>query len=157
MPTGAGSYDENGVWQYGEDDLVAAFSDFLNVGQESVSAALAAVGGRLRTLETDTVANVTPATGMTLDTTTTSCRKDGQGNVRLVIAGNRSSAVSDGTQIATVPAGFRPATTIEVPGAASQGGNASACFVMIYGTGAVLVYGASTNKRISFTATYRAA
>jgi len=158
MPTGAGHQDENGIWQYGEDDLVSLFSDFLNVGQSSVSAALAAVKGRLATLEADSVATVTPASGVTLDTSTTSCRKDGQGNVSLTVVANRNSAITDGTLMATIPSGWRPGTTFEVAGAASQGGNAQACFVQVNFAGQVLIYGAgANNKRISFTARYRAA
>jgi len=158
MPTGAGQYDENGVWQYGEDDLVSLFSDFLNVGQGSVSDAITAIKGRLATLETDSVATVTPASGVTLDTINTSCRKDGQGNVSLTVVASRSSAITDGTLIATIPAGWRPGTTFEVAGAASQGGNAQACFVQVNFAGQVLIYGAgANNKRISFTARYRQA
>lgn len=39
MPTGY--IDPNGVWQYGEDDVVSPWSDYMNLGQASVSAALA--------------------------------------------------------------------------------------------------------------------
>lgn len=32
-----GYYDANGIWQYGEDDNIALFSDLLNLGQDSTS------------------------------------------------------------------------------------------------------------------------
>lgn len=158
MPTGAGFYDANGVWQFGEDDLVSLFSDFLNVGQGSVSAALQALKGRVSTLEADTVAAVAPGASVTLDTTATSCRKDGQGNVSVVIVGTRSSAFTDGSVLAILPAGFRVTAQLETAGAASTGGNAQSCFVQILTNGNVLIYGAGTgNKRVSFTARYRGA
>lgn len=154
----AGFFDGNGVWNYGEDDKRSLFSDLLNVGMLSISAALASIKNRLATLEADSVAVVAPAANVTLDTFMTSCRKDGQGNVSLTVVANRSSAITDGTLVATVPVGWRPGTTFEVAGASSQGGNAQACFVQINFAGQVLVYGAgANNKRVSFTARYRQA
>lgn len=41
MATGA--LDSNGVWQYGEDDSISPWSPYMNLGQGSVSTALAAV------------------------------------------------------------------------------------------------------------------
>jgi hypothetical protein len=37
MATGAGYYDAEGVWIYGENDHIALFSDLLNLGENSVS------------------------------------------------------------------------------------------------------------------------
>lgn len=37
MPTGPGSLDANGIWQFGEDDSESLASDLLNLGMESVS------------------------------------------------------------------------------------------------------------------------
>lgn len=48
-----GALDANGVWIYDEDDRRSPFSDALNLGQDAQSAALAAIGGRLTTVETD--------------------------------------------------------------------------------------------------------
>ncbi|MGG7509441.1 hypothetical protein [Plantibacter sp. YIM 135249] len=50
----AGSKDSNGIWQYGEDDLRALFSDLLNLATASVSVAVGAIKSRLTTLETKT-------------------------------------------------------------------------------------------------------
>jgi len=38
----AGAKDTNGIWLYGEDDPLSPFADLLNLGQKSVSDALAA-------------------------------------------------------------------------------------------------------------------
>lgn len=46
-----GSYDSNGVWQYGEDDNISLFSSLLNTGQTSVSNQFTADRSRLSTLE----------------------------------------------------------------------------------------------------------
>ena len=45
MPLGPGGYDSNGIWQYGEDDSEALASDLLNLGMQSVSDTIAALGG----------------------------------------------------------------------------------------------------------------
>lgn len=37
MAAGAGFYDAQGIWQYGESDAIALFSDTLNKGMDSVS------------------------------------------------------------------------------------------------------------------------
>lgn len=49
MATGA--YDANGIWQYGEDDNIALFSDLLNLGQESTSDAFTDDRARIAFLE----------------------------------------------------------------------------------------------------------
>lgn len=51
MPSGPGSLDAQGVWQYGEADDVAPASDLLNVGQSSVSAQFAVDRARMLALE----------------------------------------------------------------------------------------------------------
>jgi hypothetical protein len=53
MAAGAGFYDANGVWQYGETDAIALFSDTLNKGMDSVSDAIGADRTRLTTAEND--------------------------------------------------------------------------------------------------------
>lgn len=52
MASGAGFYDANGVWKYGESDSIALFSDTMNKGMTSVSSAISADRTRLTTLET---------------------------------------------------------------------------------------------------------
>jgi hypothetical protein len=49
MATGA--YDANGIWQYGEDDDIALFSDLLNLGQESTSDAFTDDRARITLIE----------------------------------------------------------------------------------------------------------
>lgn len=51
MGAGVGALDENGIWQYGEADNDALFSDLLNRGQESVSDAFTLDRTRLGNLE----------------------------------------------------------------------------------------------------------
>jgi hypothetical protein len=53
MAAGAGFYDAEGVWQYGETDNIGTlFSDFMNVAPVSISTQFAADRSRLTTLET---------------------------------------------------------------------------------------------------------
>lgn len=59
MAAGAGFYDAQGVWQYGETDNIGTlFSDFMNVAPVSISTQFVADRSRLTTLET-AVANPT--------------------------------------------------------------------------------------------------
>lgn len=59
MAAGAGYYDAQGVWRYGETDNIGTlFSDFMNVAPISVSTQFVADRSRLTTLET-TVENPT--------------------------------------------------------------------------------------------------
>jgi len=58
MATGA--YDANGIWQYGEDDNIALFSDLLKLGTASTSAAFTADRARLATLEAGSLAGLIP-------------------------------------------------------------------------------------------------
>lgn len=58
MATGA--YDANGIWQYGEGDNIALFSDLLKLGTESTSAAFTADRARLATLEAGSLAGLIP-------------------------------------------------------------------------------------------------
>lgn len=47
MATGA--LDANGIWQYGEDDLVSPLSDYENLGQASVSTRIGALAAGITT------------------------------------------------------------------------------------------------------------
>jgi len=47
----SGYYDANGVYQYGEDDPIALYSNFMNLGQTSVSSQFTNDRARLATLE----------------------------------------------------------------------------------------------------------
>lgn len=44
--------DSNGIWQYEETDIVSPFSDFMNLGQSSVSTEIASLDGRVTSVET---------------------------------------------------------------------------------------------------------
>lgn len=57
MATGA--YDANGIWQYGEGDNIALFSDLLNLGQESVSDAFTDDRARITQVENNMEATST--------------------------------------------------------------------------------------------------
>ena len=46
-----GYYDANGIWRYGESDSIALFSDLLNLGQASNSAAISSDRSRISFLE----------------------------------------------------------------------------------------------------------
>jgi len=68
------------------------------------------------------------------------------------------AAVTDGSSIATIPAGFRPATDMELPVSATVGGSAvTATLIVTASTGDVKVYGAGSNKTLSIAATYAGA
>lgn len=58
MATGA--YDANGIWQYGEDDNIALFSDLLKLGTASTSSAFTADRARLATLEAGSLSGLIP-------------------------------------------------------------------------------------------------
>lgn len=70
MSAGAGFYDANGVWKYGETDSIALFSDTLNKGMTSVSSAISADRTRLTTLETSPTASGTSTSARTRLTAT---------------------------------------------------------------------------------------
>lgn len=55
-----GSYDANGIWNYGEDDNIALFSDTLNKLADSTSDAFTADRSRLSTLEAGSLAGLIP-------------------------------------------------------------------------------------------------
>lgn len=55
-----GSYDANGIWQYGEDDNIALFADTLNKLADSTSDAFTADRGRISTLEAGSLAGMIP-------------------------------------------------------------------------------------------------
>lgn len=58
MATGA--YDSNGIWQYGEDDSIALFSDTLNKVAASTSSAFTSDRARLATLEAGSLSGLIP-------------------------------------------------------------------------------------------------
>lgn len=71
MATGA--LDANGVWQYGEDDPLSPFSTFMNLGEASVSAKIAAMLGAVGTVvAAKSTSDQTGATGA--DVVCTTCQ-----------------------------------------------------------------------------------
>lgn len=56
----AGYYDANGVYQYGESDPIALYSDFMNLGQASVSSQFTNDRARIATLENTVSGGNTP-------------------------------------------------------------------------------------------------
>ena len=68
MATGA--YDANGIWQYGEDDNIALFSDLLNLATESTSDAFTDDRARIATLESGSLAGLIPVIPVTVTATT---------------------------------------------------------------------------------------
>jgi hypothetical protein len=61
MASGAGYYDANGIYRYGETDQVGLFSDMLNIGMESVSDSIANLSGILQisSVNLNTLAQIT--------------------------------------------------------------------------------------------------
>lgn len=55
-----GSYDANGIWQYGEDDNIALFSDTLNKLADSTSDAFTSDRSRISTLEAGSLSGLIP-------------------------------------------------------------------------------------------------
>lgn len=55
-----GFFDSNGIWNYGEDDNIALFSDTLNKLADSTSDAFTADRSRLNTLESGSLAGLIP-------------------------------------------------------------------------------------------------
>lgn len=55
-----GNYDANGIWNYGEDDNIALFSDTLNMLAESTSDAFTDDRSRLSTLEAGSLSGLIP-------------------------------------------------------------------------------------------------
>lgn len=58
MATGA--YDANGIWNYGEDDNIALFSDTLNLLAESTSDGFTSDRSRISTLESGSLSGLIP-------------------------------------------------------------------------------------------------
>ena len=65
MATGA--YDANGIWNYGEDDNIALFSDLLNLATESTSDAFTDDRARLATLEAGSLSGLIPVAPTSVD------------------------------------------------------------------------------------------
>ena len=91
MATGA--YDANGIWQYGEGDNIALFSDLLNKSAASVSSAFTADRSRIATLEAGSLSGMIPVKASSV-----------------VVAGGTASASTNGTVT------FTTATSISLNG-----------------------------------------
>lgn len=109
MAAGAGFYDAQGVWQYGESDAIALVSDMLNKGMDSVSDAIATDRTRLTALETATndsgwITLTLTAGGWTV-AQPVRYRKIG---AVVYMDGELVNGTVGATVIATLPAGYRP-------------------------------------------------
>lgn len=74
MASGAGFYDANGIYRYGETDQIGLFSDMLNIGMESVSSvitSLRAGRGIVGYSNTQLITSFTSGTPATVLTATT--------------------------------------------------------------------------------------
>ena len=65
-----GSYDANGIWNYGEDDNIALFSDTLNKLADSTSDAFTSDRSRLSTLEAGSLSGLIPVKPATVTVAT---------------------------------------------------------------------------------------
>lgn len=107
-----GSYDSNGIWQYGLDDEFADPAEMLNKGMASVST----VVGDLQDLVEDPQAPqpVTFASGVTdfAGWEATTYRLNELGWAEIVGQMNISAGSSVGQTLFTLPTGYRPAAKI---------------------------------------------
>lgn len=64
MAAGAGYYDVNGIYHYGETDNIGLVSDLLNIGMDSVSNSISNLSGilQIKTVNLTTLAQVTSTT-----------------------------------------------------------------------------------------------
>lgn len=76
-----GSYDANGIWQYGEDDNIALFSDTLNKLADSTSDAFTSDRSRLSTLEAGSLAGLIPVVPATVTAVTGTASTNALGTV----------------------------------------------------------------------------
>jgi hypothetical protein len=76
-----GSYDANGIWNYGEDDNIALFSDTLNMLAESTSDAFTDDRNRLSTLEAGSLAGLVPVSVNTVTVATGSAAVNDLGTI----------------------------------------------------------------------------
>lgn len=163
-----GSLDPNGVWLYGEDDARDTFSELLNIGQDSVSDAVAADRARLTAIETAAVTGavtsgvMTAATGWSI-TSAVGRRKSGLAFIEVLfirtgadIAVPSVGNVGD-TLMGTFNAGWVPAGGMTYPGV-SRDGRISAFVVYSSGVQIVWTTGGSTpivaNDPFRVTAVY---
>lgn len=118
-----GTTDANGVYKYAETDLASTFSTLLNTGQDSISAALGAVKAsttaRLSALESDSGWVSVPTSSIL--TSTFYVRKIGNVVYTRGTFSGTAVTLGNGTYflLGTIPAGYRPSSSIQVSGSAS--------------------------------------
>ena len=78
-----GSYDANGIWQYGEDDNIALFSDLLNLATESTSDAFTDDRARIATLEGSSLSGLIPVVASSISYAGTSAAVNTLGAISL--------------------------------------------------------------------------
>jgi hypothetical protein len=85
-----GAYDANAIWQYGEDDNIALFSDLLKLGTLSTSAAFTADRARLATLEAGSLAGLIPVKATSVVVATGSAAVSTNGSITFTGASSLS-------------------------------------------------------------------
>lgn len=135
-----GSIDSNNVWIYDNDDNMIPHSTYMNLGQQSVSDALAAVRADL----TPVSSNISLATsGGTSGSASIQWRRGGIAGVvfQFVIG-----SATNGATIATVAAAYRPPMDLAVPLVGNSPTTPTTVWAFIRTTGVTSLqfYGGST-------------
>lgn len=163
----SGALDTNGIYQYGEDDIAALFSDLLNLLAESTSTQFTGDRSRLTVLETSVDALATDSGWITVGTTgaptygsswagytsggwTAAAFRRVGGSVFLAGVSQKSASWSSGETVYTMPAGYRPSRRVRM--FVEQG---SAQIAQIETTGEVkLMFSGSSGATVAFTGSY---
>jgi len=163
-----GSVDPNGVYIYAEDDIVSPFSDYMNLGQESVSESIADHYASLSSRLTDLEADRTSWTGTTFAsgfTGTVSAWRDGLTvTINATMSGTLAFTATGLISVINanvIPAAFRPNGTPDNRWGAAylSGGTAGHGLAVIDNTGLVRLFkgAATSNTGAQFTLTYNLA
>lgn len=83
--------------------------------------------------------------------------RSAEGWVDFYWSGTYLTNINDGATIGSVPVGFRPPAQFEAAGLASIGDGANACLIHVLANGTIRVFSSGGNRKISFSARYRAA
>lgn len=106
----SGYLDEEGVWQYGEDDEISPWSEYMNLGQASVSDQLGAIREAIAAGKLPNTINPTPSAGwetfgMQISRVGDLLIYDGR---IFPVSGSTVTLTTALTTVATAPLGFRP-------------------------------------------------
>lgn len=117
MPTGPGGLDAQGVYLYGEDDTEALVSDQLNLAPASISDQFVLDRARLTAVEVLTASDAWAAPTLQNSWVNFGAPYANAGYKRhhgivLLRGVIKSGTLTSGTLLFTLPAGFRPASTL---------------------------------------------